>query len=61
MHYSNIELKKAMSSPPCVYQWELAKFLHIGETTLSRRLRTALEPEILKEYLSAINKIKESK
>ena len=61
MDRNNYRLKEAMSLEPRVYQWELAQFLHMGETTLVKRLRTELDPETMDEYLRAIDQLRKTK
>ncbi len=41
---ANIEIKTALKEVR-VYQWEVAKFLNIGESVLSRMMRQELQPE----------------
>lgn len=54
---ANIEIKTALKEAR-VYQWEVAKFLNIGESVLSRMMRQELQPEKKEEILQAIDKIK---
>lgn len=54
---TNIEIKTALKEAR-VYQWEIAKFLNIGESVLSRMMRQELQPEKKEEILHAIDQIK---
>ena len=54
---ANIEIKTALKEVR-VYQWEVAKFLNIGESVLSRMMRQELQPEKKEEILQAIDQIK---
>lgn len=53
----NIEIKIALKEAR-VYQWEVAKFLNIGESVLSRMMRQELQPGKKEEILQAISQIK---
>ena len=54
---ANIEIKTALKEAR-VYQWEVEKFLNIGESVLSRMMRQELQPEKKEEILHAIDQIK---
>ena len=54
---ANIEIKTALKEVR-VYQWEVAKFLNIGESVLSRMMRQELQPEKKEEILQAIDQTK---
>lgn len=56
----NIEIKTALKEAR-VYQWEVARFLNIGESVLSRMMRQELSIKKKEEILQAINQIKENR
>ena len=37
-----------------IHQWEIAKYLGIGETTLSRKLRGDIDPDLGDRILEAV-------
>lgn len=52
---------KAKIKKSGVYQWEIAKYLGIGETTLSRKLRGDIDPDLGDRILEAVEILKARK
>lgn len=54
---ANIDIKTALKEAR-VYQWEVAKFLNIGESVLSRMMRQELQPEKKKRFYKQSTRLK---
>lgn len=50
---TNDELRDAMKASG-IFQWQIAEYLGIGETTLSRKMRSALNDDFRKKIENAI-------